>query len=168
MGDEAFHRLDKQWTNELVALSFFVSFMGTYTTTQLCIQTNTTRRTSRAMLWLFLAAMCFGGTGIWCMHFVGMLAVDIGLPMRYDTPTTIFTAALAIFGTFLALLLNLQPPERPTVSSGAFLWHSLHKISSWTFWRRLFSRSNSLEGNVFRTLFANVSSEDHLTLRKYQ
>ncbi|KAJ3282546.1 hypothetical protein HK104_010840 [Borealophlyctis nickersoniae] len=47
-------------------------------------------------------------SGLWAMHFVGMLAMDIGIPIRFNVAWTVASALLAIvstFGTFAAELL---------------------------------------------------------------
>lgn len=135
-----YRHLSKQWRIELVLLSFIVSFLGAYTTTQLFIQTTGTRRAGRAMFWVFLAAVSFGGTGIWCMHFVGMLAVDVGVAMQFTAPLTIATAISAILGTFLTLLINIPPPERASKSSAAKIWHFCFDLLSSKRWRGLWHK----------------------------
>lgn len=41
---------------------------------------------------------CF--SGIWSMHFVSMLALDLGIPVAYNIPVTILSAVVAITATF--------------------------------------------------------------------
>jgi NO-binding membrane sensor protein with MHYT domain len=48
-------------------------------------------------LWLVLAALSIGGTGIWVMHFIAMLGFSIpGGVIRYDVPLTLVSAVLAV------------------------------------------------------------------------
>lgn len=142
-----YYKLQKHWRPELILLSFIVCLLGSYTTTQVYVQTSGTRRTNRAMLWILLAAISFGGTGIWCMHFVAMLAVDIGIQMQYTAPLTIATACTAVVGTFFTLLFNIPPPERASASSAAKFWHVCYDLLSARRWRSVFSkrRSNSID-----------------------
>jgi NO-binding membrane sensor protein with MHYT domain len=47
--------------------------------------------------WLILAAASIGGTGIWVMHFIGMLGFSVeNTPIRYDVARTLTSLALAI------------------------------------------------------------------------
>ncbi|KAI0706091.1 hypothetical protein BC835DRAFT_1403562 [Cytidiella melzeri] len=46
--------------------------------------------------------VAFGFTGIWSMHFVGMLACGFDVRIRYNIPLTILSAAVAILFTFAA------------------------------------------------------------------
>jgi len=47
--------------------------------------------------WLVMSAVSIGGTGIWGMHFVGMLGVTVhGSVVRWDVPLTILSLVLAI------------------------------------------------------------------------
>lgn len=39
-------------------------------------------------------------SGIWSMHFVSMLALDLGIPVAYNIPVTILSAIVAITATF--------------------------------------------------------------------
>lgn len=39
-------------------------------------------------------------SGIWSMHFVSMLALDLGIPVAYNIPVTILSAVVAITATF--------------------------------------------------------------------
>lgn len=47
--------------------------------------------------WLVLGAASIGGTGIWVMHFIGMLGFSVrGTPIRYDVSKTIASLVLAV------------------------------------------------------------------------
>ncbi|WP_436774834.1 MHYT domain-containing protein [Yinghuangia sp. YIM S09857] len=47
--------------------------------------------------WFALAAISIGGTGIWVMHFVGMLGFSVeGTPVRYDVPRTVASLGVAV------------------------------------------------------------------------
>ncbi|MEH6799163.1 MAG: PAS domain S-box protein [Halopseudomonas sabulinigri] len=45
------------------------------------------------------------GGGIWSMHFIGMLAYDIGMPVSFDPFTTVLSFAPAMGASLVALLL---------------------------------------------------------------
>lgn len=69
--------------------------------------------------WLFLAAFCLGGTGIWAMHFVGMMGFSItGMPIAYDLPRTILSAAVAILVVAIGLHMVVLVSDRPVMLIG--------------------------------------------------
>lgn len=43
------------------------------------------------------------GLGIWSMHFVGMLALKMGMPVSYDLPLVALSMFAAVFGSTVAL-----------------------------------------------------------------
>lgn len=78
----------------LVALSFLVSVFGSYTGILLvkAAQSSTTNRAA----WIMAAATALGGGAIWTMHFIGMLAYDMGMPVNYDPLITFASLAIAV------------------------------------------------------------------------
>ena len=56
----------------LVALSFFVALLASFSALYFGAQVSTLNRT-KGRIWLALGALTMG-TGIWTMHFVGMRA----------------------------------------------------------------------------------------------
>ena len=45
--------------------------------------------------WVLGAAFALGAGGIWSMHFIGMLAFDMGMAVSYNIPLTAFSMLLA-------------------------------------------------------------------------
>ena len=66
---------------------------------------------------IVLAALAMGG-GIWSMHFVAMLGLQLSSPFFYDPLTTMASALIAILVVGLALLI-LHFRSRTTVSMAA-------------------------------------------------
>nr|WP_198428126.1 MHYT domain-containing protein [Nocardia bovistercoris] len=65
-------------------------------------------------LWLGLAALAIGGTGIWVMHFIAMLGFSIrGAQIRFDVPVTLLSAATAVVVVGIGLALVLAPQPHP-------------------------------------------------------
>ncbi|QDI83512.1 PAS domain S-box protein [Methylorubrum populi] len=85
----------------LVALSLAIAVLASYTALDLGGRVRGT--TSRLRwAWLLGAALAMGG-GIWSMHFVGMLAFEMGLPAAYDVGRTLLSLLIAIGVTGAAL-----------------------------------------------------------------
>ncbi|KAI0728365.1 hypothetical protein C8Q72DRAFT_374624 [Fomitopsis betulina] len=58
-----------QWAPELVVLSYAISWLGAYTSTQIVIHAKYTRNPWAKWLWTLLASLAFGFCAIWSMHF---------------------------------------------------------------------------------------------------
>ncbi len=86
--------IDPSYNFFLVALSFCVSVFGSYTGLMLvkAAQSSTVNKTG----WIMAAAIALGGGAIWTMHFIGMLAYDMGMPVNYDPLITFASLAIAV------------------------------------------------------------------------
>ena len=78
----------------LVALSFAVACLASYSALDLGGRIRVSRRWAR-LAWLATAAIAMGG-GIWSMHFIGMLAFIVPMPVSYDFSLTLLSLAVAI------------------------------------------------------------------------
>lgn len=85
----------------LVALSLAIAILASYTALDLGARVRTAPRRLRGA-WLLGAAVAMGG-GIWSMHFVGMLAFEMGLPAAYDLGVTLLSLLIAVGVTGAAL-----------------------------------------------------------------
>src|SRR6201981_570399 len=81
----------------LVTLSILVATFASYTALDLGGHVAAARGIARRA-WLVAAAMTMGG-GIWSMHFVGMLAFSLPIPMSYEIGLTALSLILAILVT---------------------------------------------------------------------
>jgi signal transduction histidine kinase len=63
------------------------------------------------------------GCSVWAMHFIGMLALRICAPVRYDIPITVISLLPSMFASFLAfnLFLNKEVTTRRLIVSGALV-----------------------------------------------
>jgi NO-binding membrane sensor protein with MHYT domain/two-component sensor histidine kinase len=78
----------------LVIVSLSVAILAAYTSLDLAGQIRTSRGRVR-LTWLAVGAVALGG-GIWSMHFIGMLALMLPVPVRYDVPLTILSLVIPI------------------------------------------------------------------------
>src|ERR1700682_5214827 len=81
----------------LVALSILVATFASYTALDLGGHVALSRGPARRV-WLAVAAITMGG-GIWSMHFIGMLAFVMPIPMSYDIGLTTASLLVAILVT---------------------------------------------------------------------
>ena len=85
----------------LVALSWVVAAFASFTALDIASRISASKGVS-ARVWL-LGGACAMGTGIWSMHFTGMLAFSLPIPMGYDVPTTLLSMLIAIVVSGFAL-----------------------------------------------------------------
>jgi len=87
----------------LVTLSVVIAILGSYTGLRLAQRLVVESGPVRKIL-LSGAAVTIGG-GIWSMHFVGMLAARMPMPITYDVLLTLISALVAILVTGLGLFI---------------------------------------------------------------
>lgn len=85
----------------LVLLSYLVASAAAYTALDMAERVSAARVRARS-LWCWIGAFCMGG-GIWSMHFVGMLAFEVPVPMQYDIKTTLLSLLIAVLASRLAM-----------------------------------------------------------------
>ena len=85
----------------LVALSIVVAIVVSYTALTLAGRVAQSER-SAGRGWLFGGAAAMG-IGIWSMHFIGMLAFSVPIPLRYNILTTLVSLLIAILTSGFAL-----------------------------------------------------------------
>jgi two-component system, sensor histidine kinase and response regulator len=87
----------------LVALSILIALLASYAALELAGRVTLTRGATRR-LWLSCGATAMG-IGIWSMHYVGMLAFRLPIPVQYDWPTVVVSLLAAILASAIALFV---------------------------------------------------------------
>lgn len=85
----------------LQLLSFVVAVIASYVALDLASRVSSSSERV-AKYWLTAGAISMG-TGIWSMHFVGMLAFKLPIQMGYDVPLTLASMAIAVLASGFAL-----------------------------------------------------------------
>jgi signal transduction histidine kinase/ActR/RegA family two-component response regulator len=93
--------LEGYYDTSLVLLSVLVAVLASYTALTLAGRVANAPRRS-APWWIAGGAFAMG-TGIWSMHFIGMLAFRLPIPMGYDLGITLLSWGLPIVVSALAL-----------------------------------------------------------------
>jgi NO-binding membrane sensor protein with MHYT domain/nitrogen-specific signal transduction histidine kinase len=91
----------------LVALSIVIAIMAAYAALDLARRVTFARGWAR-MLWLTGGAIAMG-FGIWSMHYMGMLAFRLSVPVQYDWPTVMWSLGAAIAASAVALTVVSRP-----------------------------------------------------------
>lgn len=90
----------------LVLFSLLVAILASYTALDMVGRISSTRG-GAARCWL-VGGACAMGTGIWSMHFVGMLAFSLPISLGYDLPITLLSLLIAIASSAFALWVVAQ------------------------------------------------------------
>lgn len=101
------------YSPDLVALSLIVAIFASYTALELAGRVSHKLGRS-AWMWLVGGAISMG-TGIWSMHFVGMLAFHLPIALAYDPALTVLSMVIAIVTSGAALYVV----SRSVVMSGS-------------------------------------------------
>src|SRR5947209_377715 len=87
----------------LVALSVAIAVAASYAALELAARLSLARNQERAA-WLFGGAVAMG-TGIWSMHYTGMIAYRLPVQIYYHVPTVLLSLLAAIGASFVELFV---------------------------------------------------------------
>ncbi|PJI50536.1 MAG: histidine kinase [Pseudomonas sp.] len=90
----------------LVLISLCVAMLASYTALDLAGRIATTRGWP-VLLWVGGGGVAMG-IGVWSMHFIGMLAFSLPIPLGYDLTLTLLSLAIAVLSSGFALALVSQ------------------------------------------------------------
>ena len=85
----------------LVVVSYLIAAFAAYTAFHLIARVRAAGTVATRLSWLATAGLSMG-FGIWAMHFVAMLAVEIPIDIRYDLPITVLSAGFAVLASAIA------------------------------------------------------------------
>ncbi len=104
----------------LVALSVFIAVFASYAALDLASRVTAAGGWTRA-LWV-LGGACAMGTGIWSMHYIGMLAFALPIPVAYHWPTVMLSLFAAILASAIALyVVSRQKMGAAQATAGSVL-----------------------------------------------
>ena len=87
----------------LVALSVLIAVLASYAALDLGGRVTASSGRLRS-IWLAGGASAMG-MGIWSMHYIGMLAYSLPVPVLYDWPTVLWSLLAAVFASAIALFV---------------------------------------------------------------
>jgi signal transduction histidine kinase len=116
----------------LVACSILTAVAASYAAFDLAGRVNASRGWAR-LSWLVGGATATG-IGTWSMHYVGMLAFRLPVPVQYHWPTALLSLFAAVFSYAAALVVVSRPRmgSRRTLCGGALMGGgivALHYVS---------------------------------------
>ena len=94
-----------------VARSILIAIAGSYASLDLAGRVTVASGSARSR-WLAGGAIVMG-IGIWEMHFKGMLALRLPVPVAYHWPTVLLSFAVAVITSGIALIIVSRPKMGP-------------------------------------------------------
>lgn len=95
--------LVSQYNQILVVISFVVAILAAYTALNMAARVAGSQGVA-ARVWLAGGGVSMG-IGVWAMHFIGMLAMDLSMSMSYNAALTLLSMVIAISSSMFALWL---------------------------------------------------------------
>jgi len=86
----------------LVVLSFIVATLASYVALDVAGRIVPGDRGGARWLWVIIAGAALGG-GIWSMHFIAMLALQLPVAVWYQVPQVVVSALVAVLAAAVAL-----------------------------------------------------------------
>jgi NO-binding membrane sensor protein with MHYT domain len=93
-----------------VLVSYLVATFAAYTAFDLIARVRAAASQTTRLVWLAIAGLSMG-FGIWAMHFIAMLAVEIAIPIRFDLTLTSLSAGSAVLASGLAFHIVANEPR---------------------------------------------------------
>lgn len=87
----------------IVALSVLIGVMGGYCTIELAERVTASR--NRARLYWWIGGGIAMAIGTWSMHYTGMLALRLPIPVLYDWPTAFLSYLASLFASLIGLFV---------------------------------------------------------------
>jgi PAS domain S-box-containing protein len=113
--------LPGSYSPPLVFLSVVIASLASYTALDLAGRLSSAAGRPR-LGWLLGSSLALG-VGIWSMHFVGMLAFDLPIPVTYGVDLVLLSVLVAIAASGLALFVVSRPGSVPLAALAlAALW----------------------------------------------
>jgi PAS domain S-box-containing protein len=98
------HTISGNYDWSLVLLSYVVAVMASFVTLTLAGQLRSETNQHARKYWLVGGAFTMGA-GIWSMHFIGMLAFSLPMPMGYEFDWTMGSLLMAVLASAIALFI---------------------------------------------------------------
>lgn len=98
--------LEENYNYYIVALSVGIAILVSYSALSIAAKISHEKGRSR-FIWL-LAGSFVMGSGVWAMHFVGMLAMHFEMPVKYDVEFTLLSMLASMISSFIAFYITKE------------------------------------------------------------
>jgi diguanylate cyclase (GGDEF) domain len=89
----------------IVVLSILIAILASYSALNIAAKISNTSGKTR-FFWLLAGALVMG-SGVWSMHFVGMLAFHLHVVVKYNVTLTLLSMLASVFSSFIAFYITM-------------------------------------------------------------
>jgi PAS domain S-box-containing protein len=100
-------KMETHWNPNLVVLSVGIAIIGSYIALDFIGRMRSAQ--GRAHILWFISGTLIMGLAIWSMHFLGMLALDMQMPVTYNLTFSAFSMIAAVIGSGTAFAIMSRP-----------------------------------------------------------
>lgn len=100
--------MEQTYSTPLVILSVLIAIVSSFTAFGVAERIYAASRKSHKIIWTIFGALTMG-FGIWAMHFIGMLALSLPVPVVYDVTITLISVIPAIAASVVVLWMMAKP-----------------------------------------------------------
>ncbi|WP_226986068.1 MHYT domain-containing protein [Ramlibacter tataouinensis] len=113
--------MSTSYNASFVALSYAIAAIGAFVA--LTAATRIAGPGGRLnMINVLSAGLALGGIGVWSMHFIGMLALDVRMGIGYSLPETLVSLVAAVLATAAAMAwVGVKPSMGRLIGAGVLL-----------------------------------------------
>lgn len=104
--------IEVQYDILLVLVSYAIAVFGSFVGLNLAIRVPAAKPGADLYFWVALSSIAIGGA-IWSMHYIGMMAVDMQMPVTYDLGLTVVSMLLAVL--FVAIGIFIVGRGTPSI-----------------------------------------------------
>jgi len=97
--------MHQHYNGVLVGLSYVIAVLGSFTALQFALGIRLARTATQRWGAILAAGTAMGGGAIWAMHFIAMLACNMGVQVSYDLLLTTVSALLAVVACSLGMAI---------------------------------------------------------------
>lgn len=106
---------------KLVALSVCIAVFASLAALDVAVRARRAEDLRSRAAWIALGALAMGG-GIWAMHFIGMLALQLPCSVRYDPWLTLWSILPGILASAIAInVIRHARPSQWQIATGSLL-----------------------------------------------
>lgn len=105
----------------LVVLSVVIAIFASLAALDVAVRARRAEHARNRAAWIALGALAMGG-GIWAMHFIGMLALQLPCSVSYDAPLTLWSILPGILASAVAInVIRHVRPSQWQIAAGSLL-----------------------------------------------
>ncbi|MFC6333269.1 EAL domain-containing protein [Paenibacillus septentrionalis] len=97
--------LEGSYNYYIVAVSAVIAILASYSA--LSMTSKISRANGKTQYYWLLAGAFVMGSGVWSMHFVGMLAFDLHASVKYDFGLTLLSLGASVISSFIAFYITM-------------------------------------------------------------